>query len=71
MRIAFDDTGPLRYDGEATEGKGGSPMLRKLALASLASFILLTPALVTAQIAGFRIEEATIEDIRARSCVAS
>ena len=39
-------------------------MLRKLALASLASFILLTPALVTAQTASFRIEEATIDDIQ-------
>src|SRR6516165_3504662 len=39
-------------------------MLRKLALASLASFILLTPTLVTAQTASFRIEEATIEDIQ-------
>src|SRR5215471_1924199 len=39
-------------------------MLRKLALASLASFILLTPALVTAQTANFRVEEATIEDIQ-------
>ena len=39
-------------------------MLRKLALASLASFILLTPALVTAHTASFRIEEATIEDIQ-------
>src|ERR1700758_2091864 len=36
----------------------------KLALASLASFILLTPTLVTAQIASFRVEEATIEDIQ-------
>jgi amidase len=39
-------------------------MLRKLALASLASFILLTPALVRAQTASFRVEEATIEDIQ-------
>src|SRR6516225_1392455 len=39
-------------------------MLRKLALASLASFILLTPALVTAQTTNFRVEEATIEDIQ-------
>src|SRR6516165_2826799 len=39
-------------------------MLRKLALASLASLILLTPALVTAQTANFRVEEATIEDIQ-------
>src|SRR5215471_8519571 len=46
------------------QGKGGSPMLRRLALASLASFVLLTPALVTAQTAAFRIEEATIEDIQ-------
>jgi Asp-tRNA(Asn)/Glu-tRNA(Gln) amidotransferase A subunit family amidase len=38
-------------------------MLSKLALA-LASFILLTPALVTAQTANFRVEEATIEDIQ-------
>src|ERR1700752_4824634 len=37
-------------------------MLRQLALAS---FILLTPSLVTAQPAKFRIEEATIEDIQA------
>ena len=36
-------------------------MQRKLVLASLASFILLTPALVTAQTASFRIEEASIE----------
>jgi amidase len=39
-------------------------MLGKLALASLASFILLTSAPVTAQTANFRIEEATIEDIQ-------
>ena len=39
-------------------------MVRKLAFASLASFILLAPALVTAQTASFRIEEATIEDIQ-------
>src|SRR6516162_8188731 len=38
-------------------------MLSKLALA-LASFILLTPTLVTAQTATFRIEEATIENIQ-------
>src|SRR5215470_10568140 len=44
--------------------KGGSPMQRKLAFASLTSFILLAPALVTAQTASFRIEEATIEDIQ-------
>jgi Asp-tRNA(Asn)/Glu-tRNA(Gln) amidotransferase A subunit family amidase len=37
-------------------------MLRQLALAS---FILLTPSLVSAQNANFRIEEATIEDIQA------
>src|SRR5438105_14605013 len=43
--------------------KGGSPMLRQLALA--ASFILLTSPLVSAQTAKFRIEEATIEDIQA------
>src|SRR6266581_3859879 len=42
--------------------KGGSPMLRQLALAS---FILLTPSLASAQTAKFRIEEATIEDIQA------
>src|SRR5246127_3153765 len=41
--------------------KGGSPVLRQLALAS---FILLTPSLVPAQTAKFRIEEATIEDIQ-------
>ena len=39
-------------------------MLRKLVLASLASFVVLTPTLVTAQTANFRIEEATIEDIQ-------
>jgi Asp-tRNA(Asn)/Glu-tRNA(Gln) amidotransferase A subunit family amidase len=39
-------------------------MLRRLALSSLASFVLLTPTLVTAQSASFRIEEATIEDIQ-------
>jgi amidase len=42
-------------------------MVGKLAfasLASLASFILLAPALVTAQTATFRIEETTIEDIQ-------
>ena len=39
-------------------------MVRKLAFASLASFILLAPALVTAQTASFRIEEATIDDIQ-------
>jgi amidase len=39
-------------------------MVRNLALASLASFVLLTPTLVTAQITSFRIEEATIEDIQ-------
>lgn len=37
-------------------------MLRELVLAS---FILLTPPLVSAQTAKFRIEEATIEDIQA------
>src|SRR5207302_10679364 len=37
-------------------------MLRQLALAS---FILLTPSLVSAQTAKFQIEEATVEDIRA------
>src|SRR5260370_20043441 len=42
--------------------KGGSPMLRQLALAS---FILLTPPLAAAQTAKFRIEEAQIEDIQA------
>src|SRR6266581_4791915 len=41
--------------------KGGSPVLRQLALAS---FILLTPPLASAQTAKFRIEEATIEDIQ-------
>jgi amidase len=40
-------------------------VLRQLALTSLASFILLTPPLVSAQPAKFRIEEATIEDIQA------
>jgi amidase len=40
-------------------------MVRKsLAFASLASFILLAPAVVTAQIARFQVEEATIEDIQ-------
>jgi hypothetical protein len=39
-------------------------MLRHLALASLASLVLLAPSLVTAQTASFRIEEATIEDIQ-------
>src|SRR5712691_9466828 len=42
--------------------EGGSPVLRQLALAS---FILLTPPLASAQMAKFRIEEATIEDIQA------
>src|SRR5713226_3552401 len=42
--------------------KGGSPVLRQLALAS---FILLTPRLASAQTAKFRIEEAAIEDIQA------
>jgi amidase len=42
--------------------KGGSPVLRQLALASC---ILLTPPLASAQTAKFRIEEATIEDIQA------
>src|SRR5215468_10981521 len=41
---------------------GGSPVLRHLALAS---FILLTPPLASAQTAKFQIEEATIEDIQA------
>src|SRR5499427_6083713 len=41
--------------------KGGRPMLRQLAFASL---ILLTPSLASAQSAKFRIEEATIEDIQ-------
>jgi Asp-tRNA(Asn)/Glu-tRNA(Gln) amidotransferase A subunit family amidase len=41
--------------------KGGSPVLRQLAIAS---FILLTPSLVSAQTEKFRIEEATIEDIQ-------
>src|SRR6516162_6208416 len=44
------------------QGKGGRPMLRQLALAS---FILLTPSMVSAQAANFQIEEATIEDIQA------
>ena len=39
-------------------------MVRNLALASLASVVLLTPTLVTAQTASFRIEEATIENIQ-------
>jgi amidase len=39
-------------------------MVGKLAFASLASFILLAPALVMAQTATFRIEETTIEDIQ-------
>src|SRR3981081_4840838 len=39
-------------------------MVGKLAFASLASFILLAPALVTAQTATFRIQETTIEDIQ-------
>src|SRR5207253_4037714 len=42
--------------------KGGSPVLRQLALAS---FILLMPPLASAQTPKFRIEEATIEDIQA------
>src|SRR6516164_4355096 len=44
------------------QGKGGRPMLRQLALAS---FILLTPSMVSAQAANFQIEEATIEAIQA------
>src|ERR1700675_1596981 len=42
--------------------RGGPPVLRQLALAS---FILLTPSLVSAQTTKFTIEEATIEDIQA------
>src|SRR5262245_45150643 len=42
--------------------KGGSSMLRQL---TLASFLLLTPSLASAQTAKFQIEEATIEDIQA------
>src|SRR5262252_6557729 len=42
--------------------KGGSRMLRQFALASL---LLLTPSLVSAQDAKFQIEETTIEDIQA------
>src|SRR5712692_1829011 len=42
--------------------KGGRAALRQLALAS---FILLTPSLVSAQTAKFQVEEATIEDIQA------
>src|SRR3984893_13634815 len=42
--------------------KGGRPVLRQLALAS---FILLTPSMVSAQTASFQIEEATIEDSQA------
>src|SRR5499427_110461 len=42
--------------------KGGRPMLRQLALASL---LLLTPSLVSAQDPKFQIEETTIEDIQA------
>src|SRR5438132_9763869 len=42
--------------------KGGRAVFRQLALAT---FILLTPSLVSAQTAKFRIEEATIEDIQA------
>jgi amidase len=44
------------------QDKGESAVLRQLALAS---FILLTPSLVSAQTAKFPIEEATIEDIQA------
>src|SRR6516225_5416233 len=39
-------------------------MVRNLALASLASFVLLAPTLVTAQTACFRIEAATTENIQ-------
>jgi Asp-tRNA(Asn)/Glu-tRNA(Gln) amidotransferase A subunit family amidase len=46
----------------AKRKEGGSPMLRQLALAS---FILLTPSLATAQTEKFQVEEATIEDIQA------
>src|SRR5215475_10088337 len=46
----------------AMQGKGGRPMLRQLAFAS---FILLTPSLVSAQTATFQVEEATIETIQA------
>src|SRR6266446_8837058 len=42
--------------------KGGRAVFRQLALAS---FILLTSSLVSAQTAKFQIEEATIEDIHA------
>jgi amidase len=52
----------LKIEKPVMQRKGGRPVLRQLALAS---FILLTPPLVSAQAAEFRIEEATIEDIQA------
>jgi amidase len=55
-----------RYSGMALmQRKGASPALRLLALASFILLTLLTPPLVSAQTATFRIEEATIEDIQA------
>src|SRR6266568_7298914 len=52
-----------RRSGAAVmQKRGGRPMLRQLALAS---FILLTSSLVSAQTAKFQVEEATIEDIQA------
>src|SRR5262245_38323465 len=55
--------GRRRCSGLAVaQREGGRHMLRQLALAS---FILLTPSLVSGQTTKFKIEEATIEDIQA------
>src|SRR5262245_55700641 len=60
---AVRDSGWLRCWGVIVmKRKGGSPMLRLLALAS---FLLLAPSLGSAQTARFQIEETTIEDIQA------
>jgi hypothetical protein len=54
-------TGGLEVGVAVMRQKGGSPVLRPLALASVT---LLTPALVSAETTKFRIEEATLEDIQ-------
>src|SRR5262249_54893508 len=62
VRRPYAADGGARGDAGKRKEKGGSPMVRQLALAS---FLLLTPSLASAQTAKFQIEEATIEDIQA------
>src|SRR5262249_17770577 len=63
-RRTDEDLPSTTADRGVTARQGGTSMVGKLAFASLASFILLAPALVTAQTATFRIEETTIEVIQ-------